>query len=61
MMCDRVILEGIDSIHAAAILELMQLLMGTLNPSIELTLLKGHQRFDGISTLNLEVYKFWDW
>ena len=28
---------------------------------LELTLLKGRQRFDAISTSNLEVYKFWDW
>ena len=33
----------------------------TINGYLELALLKGRQRFDTISTLNLEVYKFWDW
>ena len=32
-----------------------------VNGHLELTLLKGRQRFDTVSTSNLEVYKFWDW
>ena len=32
-----------------------------VNGHLELTLLKGRQRFDAISTSNLEVYKFRDW
>ena len=32
-----------------------------VNGYLELTLLKGRQRFDAISTLNLEVHKCWDW
>ena len=32
-----------------------------INGHLELTLLKGRQRFDAISTSNLEVYKFRDW
>ena len=32
-----------------------------INEYLELTLLKGRQRFDAISTSNLEVHKFWDW
>ena len=32
-----------------------------VNGHLELTLLKGHQRFDAVSTSNLEVYKFQDW
>ena len=32
-----------------------------VNGHLELTLLKVRQRFDAISTSNLEVYKFWDW
>ena len=32
-----------------------------VNGYLELTLLKGRQRFDTISTLNLERHKFWDW
>ena len=31
-----------------------------INEQLELTHLKGRQRFDAISTSNLEVYKFWD-
>ena len=31
------------------------------NGYLELTLLKGHQRFSAISTSNLKVYKVWDW
>ena len=37
------------------------LLYAAVNRHIELTLLKGRQRFDTISTSNLEVYKFRDW
>ena len=33
----------------------------TANGHLELTLLKGRQRFDAVSTSNLEVYKFRDW
>ena len=33
----------------------------TVNGHLELTLLKGRQRFDAVSTSNLEVYKFRDW
>ena len=32
-----------------------------VNGHLELTLLKGRQRFDVVSTSNLEVYKFQDW
>ena len=32
-----------------------------INGHLELTLLKDRQRFDAISTSNLEVYKFRDW
>ena len=32
-----------------------------VNGHLELPLLKDRQRFDAISTSNLEVYKFWDW
>ena len=32
-----------------------------INGHLELTLLKVRQRFNAISTLNLDVYKFWDW
>ena len=32
-----------------------------VNGHLELTLLKVRQRFDAISTSNLEVYKFQDW
>ena len=32
-----------------------------VNRHLELPLLKDCQRFDAISTSNLEVYKFWDW
>ena len=32
-----------------------------VNGHLELNLLKGHQRFDAISTSNLEVYKFRHW
>ena len=32
-----------------------------INGYLELTLLKGRQRFNAISTSNLEVYKLWDW
>ena len=32
-----------------------------VNGHLELTLLKSHQRFNAISTSNLEVYQFWDW
>ena len=32
-----------------------------VNGHLELTLLKDRQRFDAISTSNLEVYEFWDW
>ena len=32
-----------------------------VNGYLELTLLKGRQRFDAISTSNLEVCKFGDW
>ena len=37
-----------------------------VNGHLELTLLKGRQRFDAVltsnlETSNLEVYKFWDW
>ena len=32
-----------------------------VNGHLELTLLKGRQRFDAVSTSNLEVYKFRDW
>ena len=31
-----------------------------VNGYLELTFLNGCQRFDAISTSNLEVYKFWD-
>ena len=37
------------------------LLYAAVNGHLELTLLKGRQRFDAISTSNLEVYKFRDW
>ena len=33
----------------------------TVNGQLELTLLKGRQRFDVVSKSNLEVYKFQDW
>ena len=36
-------------------------LYATINGYLELALLEGHQRFNAISTSNLEVYKFWDW
>ena len=32
-----------------------------VNGHLELTLLKDRQRFDAVSTSNLEVYKFRDW
>ena len=32
-----------------------------VNGHLELTLLKGRQRFDAVSTSNLEVHKFRDW
>ena len=32
-----------------------------VNEHLELPLLKDRQRFDAVSTLNLEVYKFRDW
>ena len=32
-----------------------------INGHLELALLKGRQRFDTVSTSNLEVYKFRDW
>ena len=32
-----------------------------VNGHFELTLLKGRQRFDVVSTSNLEVFKFQDW
>ena len=32
-----------------------------VNGHLELPLLKGRQRFDAVSTSNLEVYKCWDW
>ena len=32
-----------------------------VNGQLELTLLKGRQRFDAVPTSNLEVYKFRDW
>ena len=32
-----------------------------VNGHLELPLLKDRQRFDAISTSNLEVYEFWDW
>ena len=32
-----------------------------VNGHLEFTLLKGRQRFDAVSTSNLEVYKFRDW
>ena len=36
-------------------------LYAAVNGHLELTLLKGRQRFDAVSTSNLEVYKFRDW
>ena len=36
-------------------------LYAAVNGHLELTLLKGHQRFDAISTSNLEVHKFRVW
>ena len=36
-------------------------LYAAVNGYRELTLLRGRQRFEAISTSNLEVYKFWDW
>ena len=33
----------------------------SVNGYLELTLLKGRQRFNAISTSNLEVYTLWDW
>ena len=36
-------------------------LYAAVNGHLKLYLLKGRQRFDGISTSNLEVYKFRDW
>ena len=32
-----------------------------VNGYLKLPLLKDRQRFDAVSTSNLEVYKFWDW
>ena len=40
---------------------LQQYLNAVVNRNLELTLLKGRQRFDAFSTSNLEVYKFRDW
>ena len=37
------------------------MLNAAVNGHLELTLLKVRQRFDAISTSNLEVYKFRDW
>ena len=37
------------------------LINAAVNGHLELTLLKDRQRFDAVSTSNLEVYKFWDW
>ena len=34
------------------------LINAAVNGYLELTLLKGRQRFDALSTSNLEVYKF---
>ena len=36
------------------------LINAAINGYLELTLLKGRQWYDAISTLNLEVYEFWD-
>ena len=36
-------------------------LNAAVNGHLELPLLKDRQRFDAISTSNLEVYKFRDW
>ena len=40
---------------------LLQMLYAAVNGHLELPLLKDRQRFDAISTSNLEVYKFRDW
>ena len=39
----------------------ISILYGAVNVHLELPLLKDRQRFDAISTSNLEVYKFRDW
>ena len=38
-----------------------QTINAAVNGNLELPLLKDRQRFDAISTSNLEVYKFRDW
>ena len=39
----------------------MLVINAAVNGHLELTLLKGRQRFDAVSTSNLDVYKFRDW
>ena len=40
---------------------LLHRINAAVNGQLELTLLKGRQRFDAVSTSNLEVYKFREW
>ena len=49
-LCQCYLLGGNDSGLYAAV-----------NGQLELTLLKGRQRFDTVSTSNLKVYKFREW
>ena len=41
--------------------KLLHVINAAVNGHLEFTLLKGRQRFDAVSTSNLEVYKFRDW
>ena len=41
--------------------QVREFLYAAVNGYLELTLVKDRQRFDAVSTSNLEVFKFWDW
>ena len=60
-LCGKFIFFKTKSSHLPSLNIVTVLYYAAVNGHLELTLLKGRQRFDAILTSNLEVYKFRDW